>query len=171
MNKRTLSFLVPAAVAVILLVSFIGVLVYEEAHDDNTRNPWQDFAGKANAYTDHVLETGRYHEEGDTTSIEWNERSCAINTTVVATNYRYNYSVYSNSSTTYINIYETLTYGYVFADDDCLRIEWHSRTYLEYHNLTDPSMDRTEMTEDHVGSVQYIPYSAINGMTVNEVPA
>lgn len=167
MNKRILSFCAPAVVAVILLVSVIGVIVYEEVHEDDTGSPWQDFARKANAYTDHVLETGRYHEVGDFASFEWNERSCTINARDVATNYRYSYSVYGSTT----HIYESLTYGYVFADDDCLRIEWHSKSYLEYHDLTNPAYDRTETIEDHVSSVQYIPYSAITSMTVNEVPA
>lgn len=167
MNRRTLSFLAPAAVAVILLTSFIGVAIYEEAHEDKASNPWQDFARKANAYTDHVLETGEYHEKGDFASFEWNERSCTINTTTVASNYRYSYSVYGDTT----HIYESLTYGYVFADDDCLRIEWHSKSYLEHHDLSDPAKDRIQTIEDHVSSVQYIPYSAINSMTVNEVSA
>lgn len=151
-----------AAIAAICLVT------YHTIHENDEKDQWSVFADKANAYTDYILENGNYHKTGEIYYISWNETSCTIGGVSVTTSYRFDHTNYAYPIQ-YTSEYETLTYGYVFADEDCLRIEWHNWNKSDVVYPSDPSKDTHVVNKDRVIRTQYIPYSSITNMTVNEV--
>lgn len=164
--KNKDSFRVLCAVAVTALAILILFSVFTSIQDlKKEKNEWEVFADKANAYTDYTLENEEFHQGGSTKYIDWTRQSCTINGIQVVTDYRYSY--YASSVYTYDS--EVLTYGYAFADDDSLRIEWHSKSTYNTVYLSDHSKDIHEVNEDKIVKVQYIPYTSISTMTVNEV--
>ena len=156
------------AFACVVIIAMASVITYQLLHDDDPDDQWDAFADKANAYTDHALANGNYHKPGDIIHIDWNDTSCSINGMNITASYRFSHIDYSYP-TSYTSEYESLTYGYVFADDDCLRIEWHSWSKSDVVYPSDPSKDTHVVNEDHVIRTQYIPYSSITNMTVYEV--
>lgn len=150
-------------VAVVGVLAAVAVAFY--AHESPQDDPWDDFADKANVYTDHVLETGTYHEPGHTDYISWSTLSARIGALDIKTTY--SYQRYTTSYWTETT--ESLSYCYVFADDGCLRLEWHSMTNVDQTVPSDPSKNTHTYKEDHVARTQYIPYSAIEDMFAYEV--